>query len=111
MQTQLLTDIQGLIILVNMFLAFIASLLLMIGWHMTGVRPGCRAEVVVACRVSPLLARIERAMNQDASRVELARGPVLPNGRAYMAGDETFRLPKGVVLNEGRMVFLSTGVV
>lgn len=105
---QLLSEIEGLLILVNMFLVVIACMLFLMGWHITGTRSGCRA-VAVAQEVSPLLARIERAMNRDTHRVEIARGTVLPNGRSYMAADETFRLPRGVVLGEGKAIYLSAG--
>jgi hypothetical protein len=106
---QLLSEIQGLLILTNMLLAFIGGVLFLTGWHMTG-KPRCRA-MAVAQEVSPLLARIERAVREGNQGVTVLRGRVLPNGRAYMSHGETFRLPRGVILEAGREVVLSAGAV
>lgn len=110
MPTQILSEIQGLLILINMLLAFIASLMFLLGWHMTGVETRCRV-VEVAREVSPLLARIERAVREGNQGVTVLRGRVLPNGRAYTSHGETFSLPRGVILEAGREVVLSAGAL
>jgi hypothetical protein len=108
MVTQL-SEIQGLLILINGFLVFIAGWLILIGWHMTEPRPRRLAEAKVIHDIPPLLRRIQRTMEERCAlsgMTVLRRGPVLPNRRTYMARGETLPLPEGVTLEAGREVAL-----
>lgn len=111
MATQL-SEIQGLLVLINGLLAFIAGMLFLMGWHMTEPRPRRFAEAKAIHEVPPLLRRIQRTVEEQAGvcalgkMTVLRRGPVLQNQRAYMARGETLPLPEGVVLKAGREVAL-----
>lgn len=110
--TDLLSDLQGLIILGNMTLAFIAGMLILFGWHMTTPRPQYVAEAKVLHALPPLLRRIQRVIEEQSGTCALSgaailsRGHVLPNERSYMFQGETLPLPSGLTLRAGREVAL-----